>query len=67
VTRSIAREGVSFSDVDGDDACAEELLCLCDFVDEVPDRLSIHLSNLLDREVANVVAMSVPEWCPLPR
>jgi len=55
MTGPIASERVGLSNVNGDDTGAEELLCLCDLVDELPDCLPVHLSNLFDREISNAL------------
>jgi hypothetical protein len=66
MTGPFASGRVGLSNLNGDDTGAEELLCLCDLVDEVPGCLPVYLSTLFDREVSDVVAVSVPEWRPLP-
>jgi len=67
VSGAVACEGVGFGDVNGDDSGSIELLRLCEFIDQLSDRLSVHLANLLDREISNVVAVGVSEWCSIPR
>jgi hypothetical protein len=64
---AVAREGIGLGDVDGDNTRPEELPCLREFVDKLLDCLSVHLANLLDREITNLVAMTVSEWCSITR
>ena len=67
VGRSIAPEGIRFGDIDGDDPGSKEPLRLRDLVQESINGLTVHLSNPPYREGTDVVAMSMPEWRPLPR
>lgn len=59
VITSITCKRVGFGDVDRDDTCSKEFLCLCDFVYQAAHYLPIHFSNCLDKEVVNVFTMAV--------
>jgi len=59
MARSISREGIGFGDVDCNNPCSEELLCLRDRVQEALDSLIVHLSDLFNRKVTNVLSVGV--------
>jgi len=66
VARSVARERIGFGDVDRDDSSSKEPQSLQP-LPAADRRLSVHLPNRWYRKTANVVTVSVSEWCPLSR
>ncbi|SDN45491.1 hypothetical protein SAMN05192554_14110 [Haloarchaeobius iranensis] len=66
MTRTVASERVVLGNIDSDDTSSEELLCLCDSIQEATHGLAVHLPNLFDGKVAYMLPMGVAERRPLP-